>query len=69
MTDDEKSLFDFSTLLDSGDLVHLTVPTTGAFPLFITQALKMRLRQLGYSDAAIFEMAPADAHTILGLIS
>jgi hypothetical protein len=33
----------------------------------ITLAQKQRLRQLGYSEAAISEMTPQDAHRILGL--
>jgi hypothetical protein len=33
----------------------------------ITLAQKLKLRQLGYSEAAISAMTPQDAHRILGL--
>jgi hypothetical protein len=45
-------------------------PTAGASAqtsFMITLAQKQRLRQLGYSEAAISEMTPQDAHRILGL--
>jgi hypothetical protein len=45
-------------------------PTAGAnaqASFMITLAQKLKLRQLGYSEAAIREMTPQDAHRILGL--
>lgn len=33
----------------------------------ITLAQKLKLRELGYSEAAISAMTPQDAHRILGL--
>jgi hypothetical protein len=65
--DDEKPVFDFAALLDSGDLLRLTVANTAAIPLMITRAQKARLHDMGYTDAEIFEMAPADAHAILAV--
>ncbi len=65
MTDNEKPL-DFSTLFDRGDLLRLTEePKHAAISFLITLAQKERLREMGYSDAAIFEMAPAKVHAIL----
>jgi hypothetical protein len=37
--------------------------------LFITQAQKAKLRQLGIADAEIRDMKPHEAHRILGLAS
>lgn len=42
-----------------------TAPATVS--LFITKAQRRGLRNLGYSDAQIREMLPADAHRLLGL--
>ena len=38
-----------------------------AVSLMITNRQRAQLRELGYTDAAIQEMTPADAHQALGL--
>jgi hypothetical protein len=43
-------------------------PVSG-ISLFITQAQKAKLRQLGIADAEIRDMKPHEAHRILGLAS
>jgi hypothetical protein len=40
---------------------------TGGVSLFITQAQKSKLRELGIADPQIRDMKPSDAHRILGL--
>jgi hypothetical protein len=36
-------------------------------PFMITGAQKARLREMGYSEGAISEMTPAEAHELLGI--
>jgi hypothetical protein len=43
--------------------------TVSGISLFITQAQKAKLRQLGIADADIRNMKPNEAHRILGLAS
>jgi hypothetical protein len=43
----------------------VTYPKLGA--IMITQALKARLREQGYSEDQIAKMKPEEAHQILGL--
>ena len=49
---------------DTGE-VHVA----SGFSLFITQAQKSKLRQLGVADEVIRNMKPREAHRILGLAS
>ena len=44
-------------------------PLVSGISLFITQAQKAKLRQLGIADAEIRDMKPQEAHRILGLAS
>jgi hypothetical protein len=39
--------------------------TRGSVPFMITMAMKQQLRDLGYTDEQIREMAPAEAHQII----
>lgn len=66
MIDDEIPPFDLSALLDCSELLPLlNEPVQAGIPLLITLAQKARLRDMGYMDAAISEMTPANAHAIL----
>jgi hypothetical protein len=58
--------FDWRKLLDADGLVN-TEPsrTPASVPFMITQEQKVRLRDLGYSDAVIAAMTPGDAHRLL----
>ena len=39
--------------------------TTTSIPFMITQAMKVELASLGYSEEEIRNMTPSDAHTFL----
>ena len=42
-----------------------TTTTTTSIPFMITQAMKVELGSLGYSEEEIRNMTPSDAHTFL----
>lgn len=49
--------------------VHTRANVTAGVSLFITQAQKSKLRQLGLAEEQIRVMKPSEAHRILGLAS
>ena len=48
-----------------GQLEETTTTTTTSIPFMITQAMKVELGSLGYSEEEIRNMTPSDAHTFL----
>ena len=59
--------FDWTKPLDATGLINTdaTPPTSVSF--MITQAQKVRLREIGYSDDLISTMTPEEAHRLIKL--
>ena len=59
--------FDWTRLLDVTGLIYTDGTPPASVSFMITQAQKVRLREIGYSDDLISTMTPEEAHRLIRL--